>query len=159
MTGWRVGYACAPEPVAKAMNTLQSQINTSITSFCYAAIPVALEMKDEVEEMRKIFASRAALMYKLIQKWPNTECAEPTGAFYAFPKISHYFGKATPAGTMIKDSVSFVQALLDETNVAVVPGTDFGGCGPDHIRLSFACSEEQIERGVNKISDWLSLIK
>ena len=159
MTGWRVGYACAPEPVAKAMNTLQSQINTSITSFCYAAIPVALEMKDEVEEMRKIFASRAALMYKLIQKWPNTACAEPTGAFYAFPKISHYFGKATPAGITIKDSVSFVQALLDETNVAVVPGTDFGGCGPDHIRLSFACSEEQIERGVNKICDWLSLIK
>jgi aspartate aminotransferase len=159
MTGWRVGYACAPEPVAKAMNTLQSQINTSITSFCYAAIPVALEMKDEVEEMRKIFASRAALMYKLIQKWPNTECAEPTGAFYAFPKISHYFGKETPAGTTIKDSVSFVQALLDETNVAVVPGTDFGGCGPDHIRLSFACSEEQIERGVNKICNWLSLIK
>ncbi len=158
MTGWRVGYACAPENVAKAMNTLQSQINTSITSFCYAAIPVALEMKEEVEEMRKVFASRAALMYKLIQQWPNTECAEPTGAFYTFPKISHYFGKTTPAGTTITDSVSFVEALLDETMVAVVPGTDFGGCGPDHIRLSFACSEEQIKTGVTKISDWLSLI-
>jgi len=156
MTGWRVGYACAPENVAKAMNTLQSQINTSITSFCYATIPVALEMKEEVEEMRKIFASRAALMFALIQKWPNVPCAEPTGAFYAFPKISHYFGKTSPAGTTIQDSVSFVEALLDETGVAVVPGTDFGGCGPDHIRLSFACSEEQIERGVNKICDWLN---
>ncbi len=155
MTGWRVGYACAPENVAKAMNTLQSQINTSITSFCYATIPVALEMKDEVEEMRKVFASRAALMYKLIQLWPNTECAEPTGAFYAFPKISHYFGKTTPAGTTIQDSVEFVAALLDETGVAVVPGTDFGGCGPDHIRLSFACSEDQIQTGVTKIHDWL----
>ena len=155
MTGWRVGYACAPENVAKAMNTLQSQINTSITSFCYAAIPVALEMKDEVEEMRKIFASRAALMFELIQKWPNVECAEPTGAFYAFPKISHYFGKTSPAGTTIMDSVSFVEALLDETGVAVVPGTDFGGCGPDHIRLSFACSEDQIKAGLNKIHDWL----
>ncbi len=158
MTGWRVGYACAPENVTKAMNTLQSQINTSITSFCYATIPVALEMKEEVEEMRKIFASRAALMYELIQKWPNTECAEPTGAFYAFPKISHYYGKTTPTGTVVEDSVSFVQALLDETMVAVVPGTDFGGCGPDHIRLSFACSEEQIERGVTKIHDWLCQI-
>jgi len=155
MTGWRVGYACAPENVAKAMNTLQSQINTSITSFCYAAIPVALEMKDEVEEMRKIFASRAALMFELIQKWPNVECAEPTGAFYAFPKISHYFGKTSPAGTTIMDSVSFVEALLDETGVAVVPGTDFGGCGPDHIRLSFACSEDQIKAGVKKTHDWL----
>jgi aspartate/methionine/tyrosine aminotransferase len=157
MTGWRVGYACAPENVAKAMNTLQSQINTSITSFCYATIPVALEMKDEVEEMRKVFAKRASLMFELIQKWPNTECAQPTGAFYAFPKISYYYGKTTPAGTVIQDSVGFVQALLDETSVAVVPGTDFGGCGPDHIRLSFACSEDQIETGVNKICDWLSL--
>ena len=158
MTGWRVGYACAPENVIKAMNTLQSQINTSITSFCYATIPVALGMKEEVEEMRKIFASRAALMYELIQKWPNTECAEPTGAFYAFPKISHYFGKSSPAGTTITDSVSFVEALLDETMVAVVPGTDFGGCGPDHIRLSFACSEDQINAGVTKIQDWLCQI-
>ena len=158
MTGWRVGYACAPENVIKAMNTLQSQINTSITSFCYATIPVALGMKEEVEEMRKIFASRAALMYELIQKWPNTECAEPTGAFYAFPKISHYFGKTSPAGTTITDSVSFVEALLDETMVAVVPGTDFGGCGPDHIRLSFACSEDQINAGVTKIQDWLCQI-
>lgn len=158
MTGWRVGYACAPENVIKAMNTLQSQINTSITSFCYATIPVALGMKDEVEEMRQVFAKRAALMFELIQKWPDVECAEPTGAFYAFPKISHYFGKTTPAGTTITDSVSFVEALLDETMVAVVPGTDFGGCGPDHIRLSFACSEDQIKIGVTKIHDWLCQI-
>ena len=158
MTGWRVGYACAPENVAKAMNTLQSQINTSITSFCYATIPVALGMKDEVEEMRQVFAKRAAIMFELIQKWPDVECAEPTGAFYAFPKISHYFGKTTVAGTTITDSVSFVEALLDETMVAVVPGTDFGGCGPDHIRLSFACSEDQIKIGVTKIHDWLCQI-
>lgn len=158
MTGWRVGYACAPENVIKAMNTLQSQINTSITSFCYATIPVALGMKDEVEEMRQVFAKRAALMFELIQKWPDVECAEPTGAFYAFPKISHYFGKTTVAGTTITDSVSFVEALLDETMVAVVPGTDFGGCGPDHIRLSFACSEDQIKIGVTKIHDWLCQI-
>ena len=158
MTGWRVGYACAPENVIKAMNTLQSQINTSITSFCYATIPVALGMKDEVEEMRQVFAKRAVLMFELIQKWPDVECAEPTGAFYAFPKISHYFGKTTPAGTTITDSVSFVEALLDETMVAVVPGTDFGGCGPDHIRLSFACSEDQIKIGVTKIHDWLCQI-
>ncbi len=156
MTGWRVGYACAPEPVAKAMNTLQSQINTSITSFCYATIPVALEMNDEVEEMRKVFARRAALMYKLIQEWPNVECAQPTGAFYAFPKISYYFGKTSPAGTEITDAVNFTKALLDETSVAVVPGTDFGGCGPDHIRLSFACSEDQIEEGVTKVGNWLA---
>jgi aspartate aminotransferase len=156
MTGWRIGYACAPENVVKAMNTLQSQINTSITSFCYATIPVALEMNEEVESMRKIFTKRSALMFELIQQWPNVECAEPTGAFYAFPKISHYFGKTSPAGTEITDAVNFTKALLDETMVAVVPGTDFGGCGPDHIRLSFACSKEQIEEGVTKIGTWLA---
>ena len=155
MTGWRIGYACAPEHIAKAMNTLQSQINTSVTSFCYAAIPVALGMSDEVEEMRQVFAKRANLMYSLIQKWPNTACAEPTGAFYAFPKISYYYGKTSPAGTEITDAVNFTKALLDETMVAVVPGTDFGGCGPDHIRLSFACSEENITLGVNKVGEWL----
>ena len=156
MTGWRIGYVCAPEPIVKAMNTLQSQINTSITSFCYAAIPVALGMNDEVESMRKIFAKRAALMFELIQKWPNVECAQPTGAFYTFPKISHYFGKTSPAGTELSDAVNFTKALLEETSVAVVPGTDFGGCGPDHIRLSFACSEDQITEGVTKIGDWLA---
>ena len=155
MTGWRIGYACAPENVAKAMNTLQSQMNSCITSFCYACIPVALGMNEEVEEMRQVFAKRAKLMYSLIQEWPNTECAEPTGAFYTFPKISHYFGKTSPAGTQITDAVNFTKALLDETGVAVVPGTDFGGCGPDHVRLSFACSEDQITKGLNKACEWL----
>ena len=162
MTGWRIGYACAPGnngAIAKAMNTLQSQITTSITSFCYATIPVALGMHDEVESMRQIFAKRAALMYKLIQEWPDVQCAEPTGAFYAFPHVSNYFGKTSPAGTTVTDAVNFTKALLDETMVAVVPGTDFGGCGPDHIRLSFACSEDQITKGVTLIGDWLSKFK
>ena len=159
MTGWRIGYACSPGnggAIAKAMNTMQSQITTSITSFCYATIPVALGMHDEVESMRKIFAKRAALMFKLIQDWPDVQCAEPTGAFYAFPHVANYFGKTSPAGTNVTDAVNFTKALLDETSVAVVPGTDFGGCGPDHIRLSFACSEDQITKGVTLIGDWLA---
>ena len=158
MTGWRIGYACAPSnngAVAKAMNTLQSQINTSITSFCYAAIPVALGMKEEVEEMRKVFAGRAALMNDLIAKWPDVQCATPTGAFYAFPKMSYYFGKTSPAGAEVTDAVSLSKAMLDETGVAVVPGNDFGGCGPEHIRLSFACSEDQITKGATRIGTWL----
>ena len=159
MTGWRIGYACAPGndgAIAKAMNTLQSQITTSITSFCYATIPAALGMHDEVESMRQIFAGRAALMYKLIQGWSDVQCAEPTGAFYAFPRIANYFGKTSPAGTTVTDAVNFTKALLEETSVAVVPGNDFGGCGPDHIRLSFACSEDQITKGVKLIGDWLA---
>ena len=160
MTGWRIGYACATGnngAVAKAMNTLQSQINTSITSFCYAAIPVALGMKDEVEAMRTVFAKRATLMNDLISTWPNVQCATPTGAFYAFPKMSYYYGKTSPAGAEVTDAVSLSKAMLDETSVAVVPGTDFGGCGAEHIRLSFACSEDQITEGVARIGAWLEL--
>ena len=159
MTGWRIGYTCAPGndgAVAKAMNTLQSQINTSITSFTFAAIPVALGLTDDAESMRQVFAKRAKLMHDLIIKWPNVECPKPTGAFYAFPKVSHYYGKASPGGTLITDAVSFATALLDEASVAVVPGTDFGGCGDEHVRLSFACSEENITEGVNAVCDWLS---
>ena len=112
-------------------------------------------MHDEVESMRQIFAKRAALMFKLIQEWPDVQCAEPTGAFYAFPHIANYFGKTSPAGTTGMGAVNFTKALLDETSVAVVPGNDFGGCGPDHIRLSFACSEDQITKGVTLIGEWL----
>ena len=160
MTGWRIGYACATGndgAIAKAMNTLQSQINTSITSFCYATIPVALEkMNHEVEAMRQVFAKRASLMFELIEQWPDVQCARPTGAFYTFPRIAAYFGKTSPAGATITDSVTFTKALLDETSIAVIPGVDFGGCGSEHIRMSFACNEEQITEGVNRIGKWLS---
>ena len=159
MTGWRIGYTCAPGndgAVAKAMNTLQSQINTSITSFTFAAIPVALGLIEEVESMRQVFAKRASLMHELISKWPYVDCPKPTGAFYAFPKVSHYYGKTSPGGTPITDAVSFATALLAEASVAVVPGTDFCGCGDEHVRLSFACSEENITEGVNAVCEWLS---
>lgn len=156
MTGWRIGYACAPVEIVKAMNTLQSQMNSCITSFCYDCIPVALGMRDEVEEMRHVFATRSKLMFDLVKEWPNVECAPPTGAFYTFPKISYYFGKTSPAGTEVTDAVSFANALLDETGVAVVPGDDFGGCGPEHIRLSFACSEDNITAGLTKAGEWLT---
>ncbi|MDP6602379.1 MAG: pyridoxal phosphate-dependent aminotransferase [Phycisphaerales bacterium] len=162
MTGWRIGYACAPgnnSAVAKAMNTLQSQLNTCIASFCYAAIPVALnETADDVRSMRATFAARASLMHELISKWPDVTCPKPTGAFYAFPRVAEHFGKTTPAGRKVDDAVSFAEALLEETGVAVVPGTAFGGCGPEHIRLSFACSEDQIAEGVPRIGVWLETL-
>ncbi len=159
MTGWRIGYACAPGndgAIARAMNTLQSQLTTSVTSFCYAAIPVALQQAtDRVEQMRSVFAQRAALMHELISAWPDCTCPRPTGAFYAFPRVSAHYGKTTPQGREITDALSLAEALLEETSVAIVPGTDFGGCGPQHIRLSFACSEDRIREGVERIGQWL----
>ena len=157
MTGWRVGYAACPpteqgEALVKAMCRLQAQMTTCISSFVYPAIPVALEnAAPDVQEMRKAFALRAALAHKLLCEIPGLVCPEPSGAFYLFPDITAHFGKMSAGGTRIDSAVSFAEALLQEEKVAVVPGDDFGGCGPNHVRISFACSEEQIREGMARL--------
>jgi aspartate aminotransferase len=162
MTGWRLGYACVPGDggaVAAAMGKLQSQLVTSATSFAMAAIPEAIgHSADAVNEMQKAFAQRAVLMEGLVGKWPEVTCTPPMGAFYVFPDVSGHFGKTSPSGKAISDSMSFAAALLDDTGVAVVPGGGFGGCGDNHVRLSFACGESQIQEGCNRICTWLQTL-
>lgn len=164
MTGWRVGYAAGSGEfglkLAKAMATLQGQMTTNITSFVYPAIRVALtECGDDVERMRQAFARRASLITGLITKIPGLKVAPPTGAFYVFPDVSSHFGKATPKGRRITDATSFCEALLDEAKVAFVQGDDFGGCGPRCVRISFACSEEQIEKGMGRLGELLASLR
>ena len=161
MTGWRVGYAAAPKPssgnsIIAAMSKLQGQMTSNITSFCYAAINEALAKGGpEVERMRQVFAERAKRMKSHLDAMPGVRCPDLTGAFYAFPDISTYMNRTSPGGAAISDSVSFAQAMLDEAHVAVVPGEAFGEAGQGHIRLSFACSNEQIDAGCQRIADWL----
>lgn len=159
MTGWRIGYACAPGGggvMAKAMAKLQGQMTSNITSFCYAAIEEALSNGEaSVQRMREAFAARATLIYERVSAMPDVRCPKPTGAFYVFPDISAYFGRTSPGGAVIDSAVSFATALLNEANVAVVPGEDFGTCARNHVRLSFACSEQQIEQGCSRIEKWL----
>ncbi len=162
MTGWRVGYACAPGNdgvMAKAIARLQGQMTSHITSFCYAAIVQALaNAADDVEKMRQEFARRAVILYDRLIAMPGIRCPKPTGAFYVFPDISATFGKRSGGGALIDSAMSFAEALLDEANVAVVPGDDFGGCGPNHVRLSFACSQENIEEGCRRIGQWIDAL-
>ncbi len=164
MTGWRIGYACAPAPgndsiMAKAIARLQGQMTSHITSFCYAAIVQALtNAADDVEQMRQEFARRAVIIYDRLIAMPGIRCPKPTGAFYVFPDISATFGKRSAGGNQIDSALSFAEALLDEANVAVVPGDDFGGCGPSHVRLSFACSQEHIEEGCRRIGQWIDAL-
>ena len=156
MTGWRIGYLSAPGGLAKAVIRLQGQMTSNITSFCYPAIIEALtNSADAVEQMRQAFAKRAEVIYGLITAMPGVRCPRPTGAFYVFPDISALFGRTSPAGRVIDSSVSFAEALLEEADVAVVPGADFGECGQHHVRLSFACSTEQIEEGCRRIDQWI----
>ncbi|MEZ6243807.1 MAG: pyridoxal phosphate-dependent aminotransferase [Phycisphaerales bacterium] len=161
MTGWRVGYAACPGAfgagLIKAMGALQGQMTTNITSFIYPAIPVALtQCADEVEAMRQAFAKRAELTERLLNQIPGVQAPKPTGAFYMFPRVSDHFGKVTPGGRAIGSALDFAESLLGERLVAVTPGEDFGGHGDEHVRISFACSEAQIEAGIARIAAFVA---
>lgn len=163
MTGWRVGYAAAPgefgTSLIKAIDALQGQMTSCITSFVYPAIRVALkECAADVERFRQAFETRAGLIYGLVQGVPGLKCVKPTGAFYVFPDVSALFGKRTPKGARVGSSVDFATALLEEGHVAAVPGEEFGGCGVNHIRLSFACSEVEIRKGMERVAKFVGAL-
>lgn len=162
MTGWRIGYAAIPGDFGKAfinaMGTLQGQMTTNITSFNYAATRCALTspaVAERVEQMRLAFAARARLIKQRLDDIDGIDCPTPTGAFYVFPEISGLFGMTTPGGRTIGSAMDLCGALLDETLLALVPGEDFGGCGGEHVRISFACSEDQINAGMDRLAAFI----
>lgn len=157
MTGWRIGYGAMPgefgKRLIKAIGTLQGQMTTNITSFNYPAIRTALrDCAGDVERMRQAFAARAELIHRRLKAIPGVRCPKPTGAFYVFPDISALFGSVSPGGRSIRSASDLCEALLDESLLAFVPGEDFGGCGPNHVRISFACSEETINAGMDRFA-------
>ncbi|MBY0261128.1 MAG: pyridoxal phosphate-dependent aminotransferase [Phycisphaerales bacterium] len=164
MTGWRIGYTTTSGPwglkFMKAMATLQGQMTTNITSFLYPAIRTALnECEGDAQRMCAEFAKRAELIYSRMKKMPNLGVAKPTGAFYVFPDVSDHFGKSSSKGKPINSALDFCEALLAEALVAAVPGEDFGGCGKNHVRFSFACSEAQINKGMDRLEAFLASLK
>jgi aspartate aminotransferase len=153
MTGWRLGYTAGPANVIKAMARLQSHMTQNAVTFTQdAAITALRDTSDTIEKMRLEFEKRSKIIADLLGAIPGVVCPRPTGAFYAFPDVSKHFGR-TIGGTKIAGSMEFAQALLEQANVAVVPGAPFGA--PNNIRLSFACSIPNIEKGVNRIAEWL----
>ncbi len=161
MTGWRVGYTATSGEFGlrftKAMGVLQGQMSTNITSFIYAAIPVALsKCSADVERMRQAFAERAELTNARLAKIPGVRNVKATGAFYAFPDVSAHFGKTTKGGKQVNSALDFCEALLAENLVALVPGEDFGGCGKNHIRISFACSNDHINKGMDRVAEFVA---
>lgn len=158
MTGWRVGYVGGPKPVIDAINKLQGQMTSHITSFTQPAATAALNDPrgaETVEAMRQQFEKRGRHMWQRLSNLPNITCVKPQGAFYCFPNVSAYFDKAA-YGVPITDAVSFAAALLEQNHVAVVPGNDSGF--ETHIRLSFATSMEQIDKGLDRIGEFLKKI-
>ena len=155
MTGWRIGYIGGPKEVIAAINKLQSQMTSHITSFTQPAAIVALtdpRAAESVEAMRCEFEKRGEHMWKRLNALPNITCVRPQGAFYCFPNVGAYFGK-TAGTTQITDAVSFSAALLEQNHVAVVPGNDSGF--ETHVRLSFATSMANIDKGIDRLAEFL----
>ena len=159
MTGWRIGYMAAPRSMASELIKLQGQMTNSIPSFFYPAIVEALTNSAAgVESMRVKFASRARLMKAELDRVLGFVTVTPNAAFYAFPDVSAHFGKTTPAGVRIASAQGFADALLNEAHVAVVPGEDFGECARGNIRFSFACSDENIVKGIARVRGWVATL-
>ncbi len=154
MTGWRLGYTAGPIEVIKAMGRLQSHMTSNAVTFAQdAAITAINDNSDVVEKMRIEFEKRGKYMVRRLNAIEGVTCHQPTGAFYCFPDVSSHFGRNI-GGAQITGSMDFAKALLEQANVALVPGEPFG-C-PDNVRLSFACSLQEIEKGLDRIEKWLN---
>lgn len=157
MTGWRIGYAAAPAPIAKLMSSMQSHMTSNPNSIAQKAALAAIEgPQDCVEDMRKQFAKRRDYIYDRVVNMPYVKTVKPEGAFYLFVDFSGTYGKSYK-GTVLESAAQIGAILLDEKLIAVVPCADFGM--PDHIRLSYATSIENITEGMNKLEEFLKELK
>ncbi len=157
MTGWRIGYTAGPVPLIKAMAKIQGQSTSNPTNLAQTATLAALTgPQDCVATMRKAFDERRLEMVRLLRAIPDVKCREPKGAFYAFPDVSHYVGKKTPEGAVLDDDVQLCDWLVEVGKVAVVPGSGFGA--PGFVRLSYACSMQNIVDGVGRLAKALGTL-
>lgn len=164
MTGWRIGYVCAPGGNGSFMQELiklQGQMTNNIPAFFMPAIIEALSPRSapQVESMRVAFARRAALVDGLVSRIPRFRSVKPTGAFYTFPSISACKGLVSPGGRTITDAQAFAEALLAEVHVALVPGGDFGECAADNIRITFAADDAVISKGMARIAEFTAALR
>jgi len=155
MTGWRIGYTAGPLPLIKAMAKIQGQSTSNPTHVSQIATLAALTGPQAcVAEMRQAFDQRRLAIVKLLRAIPGVSCREPKGAFYAFPDLSAYVGKKSPDGKLLADDVQLCDWLVDAGKVAVVPGSGFGA--PGFVRLSYACSMQNIEAGIGRLANALA---
>ncbi len=154
MTGWRIGYAAGPKAVMAAIDDIQSQSTSNACSIAQAASVAALTgPQDCVKEMVAEFAARREMIVKLLNDIPGVKCAVPGGAFYALPNISGALGRQL-GGKMVKTPLEFCEVALDQVLIAPVPGEAFGA--EQHIRLSYATSRAQIEKGCTRLRQFIT---
>ena len=148
MTGWRIGYLVAPREIAKSVSNVQSHSANPASVSQIAALESILGNQDSVPQMIAEYERRRRYVVERLNGMAGLSCANPGGAFYAFPNISSYFGSE------VRDSVEFSTWLLRQSGVAVVPGSAFGMEG--HVRISFATSMENLVTGMDLMEDALA---
>ncbi len=149
MTGWRIGYAAGNREIIEAMTNLASHSTSNPTTTAqYASIAAYNGPQEPVEEMRQAFEQRLEVIYNQLVSIPGFTCVKPQGAFYLYPNV-----KEAAEITGYPDVDAFVEALLVEAKVAVIPGSGFGT--PDNIRLSYATSLDLLEKAVARIKDFV----
>lgn len=149
MTGWRIGYAAGNKEIVEAMTNLASHSTSNPTTTAqYAAIAAYNGPQEPVEEMRKAFEQRLEIIFEKLIAIPGFSCVKPQGAFYLYPNV-----KQAAEWTGYPNVDAFVEALLVEAKVAVIPGSGFGT--PDNIRLSYATSLDLLEEAVMRIQQFV----
>lgn len=162
MTGWRIGYTAGNAGIIKAMGKYQSQSTSNPASISqWASVEALSGDQSKVTEMRQVFKDRRDAIVTGLNSIDGIDCLTPGGAFYVFPNVSSFYGKTCSDSTCecspIENSADFAAFLIDKAKVAVVPGGAFGA--DDHIRMSFACSIEDINAGVSRIKEAVDLLK
>jgi aspartate aminotransferase len=153
MTGWRIGYAAGPAEVIAAAGRLQSHSTSGPNSAAQkGALAAITGDQSAVGAMREEFDRRRQYMLQRLSAMPDITCPEPHGAFYAFPRISAYYGRRFD-GQIVDGSMAFSGLLLENEKVATVPGLAFGADG--HVRLSYATGMAQIEEAMNRMERFL----
>ncbi|MDP8981710.1 MAG: pyridoxal phosphate-dependent aminotransferase [Acidobacteriota bacterium] len=148
MTGWRVGFALAPKPLIDAMSKLQSHTTSNPTSISQkAAIEALRGPQDSIPVMLDEYRKRRDYVVKRLRAMPGVTISEPKGAFYAYPNISTGFRNG------IASAMQWSEKLLSQAHVAVVPGEAFGTA--EHVRISYATSMEELQRGLDRIERFL----
>ena len=157
MTGWRVGWIIGPKDIVKAASNLQSHATSNVANVSQAAALAAVTGDlTAVEEMKKSFDRRRQNIVRMLNEIDGVVCPEPEGAFYAYPSVKGVLGKEI-RGKTPQSSTELAEIILEEAEVAVVPGEAFGT--PGYLRLSYALSDEDLVEGVGRIQRLLAEAK
>lgn len=155
MTGWRLGYALAPQPLIDAMIKLQSQSTSNPTSIAqHAGLEAMRGPMDSVPVMLAEYARRRARVVEGLLTIPGVTCSEPGGAFYAFPNVAAHLANGSGNAILPRDTTELARQILEKAHVALVPGDAFGA--PGFLRISYATSMERIDEGLRRLKRFFS---